>query len=103
MTACISCHKRRVLRHFGSGVCRNQKFEVFDFLHFFRLSFSCLLLFFLKKTLLGLVTIKLQIFKKKTTTTKNKKKQITIESGNAAQKGRYERKTHARMEKNAKI
>ena len=36
-------------------------------------------------TLLGSVTIRLQIYKK----------QITIEVGNAAQKGRYERETHA--------
>ena len=43
---------------------------------------SLLILFFLL-TLLGLVTIKLQICKKKTT-----KKQITAELGNAAQKGR---------------
>ena len=28
---------------------------------------------------------------------KNKKKQITIELGNAVQKGRYERETHARL------
>ena len=64
-------------------------------------SYYVFLFFYL--TLLGLVTIKLQICKKKKTKTKN---QITIESGNAAQKGRYEWETHARYhpdgKKNAK-
>ena len=48
-------------------------------------------------TLLGLVAIKLQMCKKK----------VTIEFGDAAQKGRYERETHTRYrpdgKKNAKI
>ena len=44
---------------------------------------SCFLL-----TLLGLVTIKLQIIMQK--------KKITVELGNVAQKGRYEWETHVR-------
>ena len=51
------------------------------------LTFNFLFILFILLTLLGLVTIKLQICKKK---------QIMIELGNAAQKGRYERETHAR-------
>lgn len=51
---------------------------------------------FLLLTLLGLVTIKLQICKKT-------KKQIAIEFGNAAQKGRYKRETHARYRPDEKV
>ena len=57
MTACFSCHQHRVLWHFGSGMCKNQNFEMRKwptslsfsiFAIFFRLSFSPFLFFLLQ-------------------------------------------------------
>ena len=64
MTACLSCHQHRALRHFGSGMRKNQNldFRLFDFynLFFFRLSFFSFSFLFaaMIDLLLGLLAVK---------------------------------------------
>ena len=51
MTACLSFHKHHILRHFCSGMRRNQNlgFRLFDFLiYFFAFPFSLFLFFLLQ-------------------------------------------------------
>ena len=70
MTACLSCHQHRALRHFGSGMRKNQNLDekvtyvlrLFDFcnLFFFRHSFFSFSFLFaaMIDLLLGLLAVK---------------------------------------------